>query len=155
MKLIITFLFAFSVTFAQSPLKKDFLETLDYNNLKTWTTCNVDSAFFKSDTIYLDDSFDYVNCKEQVTWHFANLKSFWQVSGRTFENGMGETKVMTEKDHYKIKIIENKNETLLKVYNKRILIETYQILSAGYDSKLRNNRLTLKRIRMQPTTNSG
>lgn len=148
MKLIITFLFAFSISFAQSPRKKDFLETLDYNNLKTWTTCNVDSVFLKSDTIYLDDLFDYVNCKEQVTWHFENLKSFWQVSSWSLENGMGKTKIMTEKDHYKIKIIENEKETLLKVYNKRILIETYQILSAGYDSKLRKNRLVLKRIRI-------
>ena len=146
MKLIITFLLTFALTFAQSPLKKDFLETLEYNNLKTWTTCNVDSVFFKSDTIYLDDLFDSVNCKEQITWSFENLKSFWQVTSWSLENGMGKSKIMTEKDHYKIKIIENEKETLLKVYNKRILIETYKILSAGYDSKLRKNRLVLKRI---------
>lgn len=157
MKILISLFLIQSIAFGQNvdSTKKNFLETLDYNNLKTWTSCNKDSSFFKSDTVFLDDIFNYIDCAEYITWRFDNLKSFWQFSGQSKQSGIQVTKVMNEKDHYRLKIFENKNETLLKIYNKRVLVETFIIIDAGYDTKLRRNRLTLRRVRQEPTANSG
>ena len=150
MKLIIIFLFTYSIMLGQtpSPSKKDFLETLDYNNLKTWTSCNINGEFFKSEIVYLDDLFNYIDCKEYVTWRFDNLKSFHQFEGKSGNgHGIAITKPMTKNDCYKIKIVEEKTQTILNIYNQKVLIESFIVLSAGYDSSLRRNRLTLKRIK--------
>jgi hypothetical protein len=149
MKTLIILFSVYSIAFGQNvdSTKKNFLETLDYNNLKTWTSCNQDSSFFKSDTIFLDDIFNYIDCREYVTWRFDNLKSFHQFSGQSQPSGISITKVMTDKDYFKFKIIENKDQTFLNLYNKKVLVETFIILNAGYDNKLRRNRLSLKRVK--------
>jgi hypothetical protein len=141
-------IFFSSIIFGQNnnPTKKNILELFKHNNFKSWVSCNQDSLFFKSDTIYLDDSFDYIKCNQTITWRFNNLKSFWQVNGKSYGNGTGSTIIMTEKDHYKLKITEQGNGTFLKIYNKKTLKNTYLVLNAGYNQNLKRNRITLIRI---------
>ena len=148
MKQLFSFLFFSSIIFGQNnnPTKKNILELFKHNNFKSWVSCNQDSLFFKSDTIYLDDSFDYIKCNQTITWRFNNLKSFWQVNGKSYGNGTGSTIIMTEKDHYKLKITEQDNGTFMKIYNKKTLKNTYLVLNAGYNQNLKRNRITLIRI---------
>lgn len=148
MKLLFSFLLFSSMIFAQNniPSRKKILEVLKYNTLKSWVSCNRDSLFFKSDTIYLDVTFDYIKCNETITWSFDKLKSFWQVSGKSNGDGTGSTIIMTEKDYYKLKITEEENGTFIKIYNKKNLKNTFLVLSAGYDQNLKRNRIALKRI---------
>lgn len=148
MKQLFSFLFFTSIIFGQNnnPTKKNILELLKYNNLKSWVSCNQDSLFFKSDTIYFDERFDYIKCNQTITWSFDNLKSFWQVNGKSNGNGTSSTMIMTEKDHYKLKITEQENGTFLKIYNKKTLKNTFLVLSAGYNQNLKRNRIVLIRI---------
>jgi hypothetical protein len=145
---LFSFLFFSSIIFGQNnnPTKKNILELFKHNKFKSWVSCNQDSLFFKSDTIYLEDSFDYTKCNQTITWRFNNLKSFWQVNGKSYENGTSSTIIMTEKDHYKLKITEHGNGTFLKIYNKKTLKNTYLVLIAGYNQNLKRNRITLIRI---------
>ena len=82
--------------------------------------------------------------KKYIIWGFDNSKSFYQVEGENFNNYDG-VKLITENDWYKIKIVEEENETLLNIYNQKKLIESFIVHELGYNEKEKWNRLTLIR----------
>ncbi len=150
MKLNIILFFICLNTFCQDTnlSKKELIKILKENNSKKWSTCNRDSLFFKSDSIYFYGNYCESECIETIEWRFESSKSFWQPTFyHSREYGTARSPIMTEKDHYRLKIEEYKNQTFFKIYNKKILNATFLVFSAGYDSKTSCNKLILKRVK--------
>jgi len=121
MRTLFILLFTFSLSFGQnrSFSKKEVLHILKKNDKKKWTSCDSDSLYYKSEIIYLDDAQDF-KCWKYVTWKFKSLKKFWLVNGKK-NHGLTSTTILTEKNFYRLRIINKKNEITLKIYNKKNL----------------------------------
>ena len=142
LSLIIQMSFGQTNKVTKKQLSENFKKKDSYT--RQWITCNKDSTFYKSDTLYFHDRLNYYRCKKYIIWGFDNSKSFYQVEGENFNNYDG-VKLITENDWYKIKIVEEENETLLNIYNQKKLIESFIVHELGYNEKEKWNRLTLIR----------
>lgn len=86
---------------------------------RQWMTCNNDSLFYKSDTLYFYDSLNYNSCKKYIIWGFVSPQKFYQIEGESF-NSYGTVKVIMNDDWCKIKIFKKNKETYVRVYKKKI-----------------------------------
>ena len=138
------------ISFGQSDnvTKKELIENFKKKDSysRQWITCNTDSTFYKSDTLYFHDRLNYYRCKKYIIWGFDNSKTFYQVEGEKFNHYDG-VKVITENDWYKIKIIEEKNRIILNIFKQKKLIGSFIVHELGYFYEERWNRLVLIRIK--------
>jgi hypothetical protein len=145
---IILFFLIIQISFGQTNkiTKKQLYENFNKKDsfARQWITCNTDSTFYKSDTLYFHDRLNFYRCKKYIIWGFDNSKAFYQVEGENFSNYDG-VKLITKNDWYKIKIIEDENQLLINVFKQKKKVATFIVYELGYDEKERWNRLILIR----------
>ena len=140
--LIIQISFGQNYKFTKKQLIENFKKKESFT--RQWITCNTDSTFYKSDTLYFHDRLNYYRCKKYIIWGFDNSKTFYQVEGENFNNYDG-VKIITENDWYKIKIIEEENQLVLNIFKQKKMVASFIVYELGYDEKERWNRLILIR----------
>ncbi|AXG73071.1 hypothetical protein DVK85_02015 [Flavobacterium arcticum] len=135
------FIFRSSLTYSQSDkitkriLKNSFKKSIrykDYNDWNDWSgyweTNNIDSTYYKSDTIILINKIGSpsVGCKF-VTWDFYKKNRFY-INDINTCNTISSVRVITRDDYYRVKIKEK--DSITYIITKSLKTETiYKVLS--------------------------
>jgi hypothetical protein len=89
----------------RNSFKTAFKESKEYGNSSSdWSTCNLDSFFYKNDTINLvsDHNYNYHNnCCEVISWVFYSKKNCYITNSQTCREP-SSSRVATNKDMYQI-----------------------------------------------------
>lgn len=143
MKLLFTTLFIFSyfLTYSQSDkitkriLKKYFKKSIRYKNYSDWNdwsgyweSNNIDSTYYKSDTIVLINKIGYPSVNRKfITWNFYKKRAFFLYEIHHNDNFSTIT-VITPDDYYRVKIKEK--DSITYIITKSLKMETiYKVLS--------------------------
>ena len=124
----------------------------DYSINRTWTACNTDSAFFKTDTIRLYNNKNYqtgIACCNYINWKFVNEVSFRQNFSFPCIEPPGESIYFDDSNLFTSKITETGDTLYFNVYQQDRLKSKFEIVSIQR-TKISNgeltNELTLVRV---------
>ena len=116
----------------------------DYSLNRTWTACNTDSAFFKTDTIRLYNNKNYqtgIGCCNYINWMFENEESFRQNSSFPCTEPPGESIYFDDSNLFGSKITEKGDALYFNVYQHDRLRSKFKVLSIQ-STKISNGELT-------------
>lgn len=145
----------------KSSINQDSKKSVDMSS-NSWLIPNKDSSFYKSDTLYLYNSSNYLNraevhnyyiqtknCCDFVALVFYRKTAFAQVEQNICA---AWAKVVTNKDFYTFVIAEEDNQTIMKVFRDKSLTDTFNVIAFEEVSLQKedraNKRLTLVRQKM-------
>jgi hypothetical protein len=96
-----------------------------------WFICNQDSSFYHSDTLNLYNSTSQkrinINCCKFLTWTFYKKSSFVQAEMQTCAAPSSD-KTSSFNDFFNIKIYSLNGKTYLKIFQKYLLIESFEVI---------------------------
>ncbi|RYU95001.1 hypothetical protein [Emticicia agri] len=123
----------------------------------SWLIPNKDSSFYTSDTLYLYDVSNYLNRAEVHNYYiqtknccdFVALVFYRKTAFAHVEQNIcaARAKVVTNKDFYTIAIVEENNQTIMRILQHNQLIYTFNVIAFDEVSLLKEGRAT-KRLKL-------
>lgn len=97
-----------------------------------WVSCNHDSSFFKMDTVYFHNYDTHTNqsqeCCDFISWTFYKPTAFVQTDLQLCKEPP-TSKFVGEEDFYTIEVNDGENQTIIKVFSKKQLIEKFSVVA--------------------------
>ncbi|MBD3584037.1 hypothetical protein [Flavobacterium selenitireducens] len=122
--------------------KKNLIEVLSIE--KIWTSCNVESQFYKNDTINLYSSRAFEYCKKYISWEFFDSKSFKEIKGEDFGHYQ-VTDILTDNDFYNFEVKEIGNEVILEISTSKNKKKKFKIIETQF-SKTQIQKIVIVRL---------
>lgn len=138
--------FLFSIIFIQSIFSQNndlnSKKVKDILSNKQLFSCNNDSLFYESDTLYFYDNLITKNCTKYIIWGLKKRKKFYQVPAESFHH-YSAIKVIKKDDWFTYKILKKNNTFFIEVFKNGKHNSLLKIHSLNYIQEEKRNRLIL------------
>jgi hypothetical protein len=130
--------------------KKAFKESRRQGgSASSWAACNLDSQFYKKDTVYLiHKPYGHFNdCCEEVNWVFYKKYKCYITQSQSCREP-ASSRITTYNDMYAVSVIQKKAFADIKLtgYNNRIIKFTVLSIDSGNGNTGRSTIMTLVKI---------
>lgn len=138
--------FLFTIIFIQSIFSQNndlnSKKVKDILSNKQLFSCNNDSLFYESDTLYFYDNLIPKNCTKYIIWGLKKRKKFYQVPGESFHH-YSAIKVINKDDWFTYKILKKNNTFFIELYKNGKYNSSLKIHSLNFIQEEKRNRLIL------------
>ena len=113
-----------------------------------WMICNIDSSFYRNDTLEIIENRNCIDCCNIIEWTFIKKNLFVQSNNLSCQEPSQGT-VDTKK--YSIKLSKKRNNLIITIYNRELLINSFRYLelTVKKDRFLNQNCKNLRIIRIK------